>query len=91
MGSYASMHFGVRMTEQKDVHTFPPVPMVYETMPAQDLKWEYRVLSIDAREKELPDVAELNELGSVGWLLVSVVKAGEREPVRYYFVRQQNA
>jgi hypothetical protein len=89
MESYASMHFGLRMSEQRDVRMFPPVPMVYESMPAQALNWEYRVLSIDTREKELPGVAELNELGSAGWLLVSVVKASEREPVRYYFVRQQ--
>ena len=89
MESYASMHFGLRMSEQKDMHMFPPVPIVYESMPAQDLNWEYRVLSIDPREKALPDAAELNELGSAGWLLVSVVKASEREPVHYYFVRQQ--
>ena len=89
MNTSASMHFGLRMSEQKDVRMFPPVPMVYESMPAQYLNWEYRVLSIDTREKALPDAAELNELGSAGWLLVSVVKAGEREPVHYYFVRQQ--
>ena len=89
MNSHASMHFGLRMSEQKDIRTFPPVPMVYEAMPAQDLNWEYRVLSIDTREKSLPGVVELNELGSAGWLLVSVVKVSEREPVHYYFVRQR--
>jgi len=89
MDRNASMHFGLRMSEQKDVRMFPPVPMVYESMPAQDLNWEYRVLSVDPREKALPDATALNELGSAGWLLVSVVKASEREPVHYYFVRQQ--
>ena len=89
MDTYASMYFGVRMSEQKDVRVFPPVPMVYEQVPAQTVTWEYRVLSVDTRENPLPGVAELNDLGSAGWLLVSVVKTGEREPVLYYFVRQQ--
>ena len=77
------------MSEQKDMRIFPPVPIVYDQVPAQALTWEYRVLSIDTREKQLPGVAELNELGSAGWLLVSVVNTSEREPVHYYFVRQQ--
>ncbi len=89
MHSHASMYFGVRMSEQKDMRMFPPVPIVYEQVPEQAVTWEYRVLSIDTREKQLPGLAELNELGSAGWLLVSVVKASEREPVHYYFVRQQ--
>ena len=89
MNSHASMYFGIGMSEQKDIRMFPPVPMVYEQIPAQAVTWEYRVLSIDTREKQLPGLAELNELGSAGWLLVSVVKASEREPVHYYFVRQQ--
>jgi hypothetical protein len=89
MNTHASMYFGIRMSEQKDVRTFPPVPMVYEQVPAQAPTWEYRVLSIDTREEPLPGIAKLNELGSAGWLLVSVVKTGEREPVHYYFVRQQ--
>jgi hypothetical protein len=89
MNSHASMYFGIRMSEQKDMRMFPPVPMVYEQVPVQAVTWEYRVLSIDTREKQLPGVAELNELGSAGWLLVSIVKASEREPVHYYFVRQQ--
>ncbi len=89
MNSHASMYFGVRMSEQKDMRIFPPVPIVYDQAPAQALTWEYRVLSIDTGEKQLPGVAELNELGSAGWLLVSVVKTSEQEPVHYYFVRQQ--
>ncbi len=71
MDSYASMYFGLHMSEQKDVRMFPPVPMVYETMPAEPLQWEYHVLVVDPREGMLPDTETLNELGSAGWLLVA--------------------
>ena len=63
------------LAEQKDVHAFPPVPMVYESVPAAPLKWEYHVLSIDLREYDLPSVDELNELGEQGWVLVSVLSS----------------
>jgi len=62
------------MSEQKDAHVFPPVPMVYEHVPAEPLKWEYHVLSVDLREYDLPTVDELNELGEQGWLLVAVLQ-----------------
>jgi hypothetical protein len=62
------------MAEQKDAHSFPPVPMVYEEAPAVPWKWEYHVLSIDLREYDLPSIDELNELGSQGWLLVGVLQ-----------------
>ena len=86
--TWTTKYIGILTSEQRDVRMFPPVPMVYETMPAQNLNWEYRVLSIDPREKDLPGTAELNELGNAGWLLVGVLNAGEREIV-YYFVRQK--
>ncbi|HLX58206.1 MAG TPA: hypothetical protein VKR83_14390 [Ktedonobacteraceae bacterium] len=86
-----SMYFGIPMSEQKDARMFPPVPMVYETLPQQPLNWEYHVLSIDPRETALPDTAELNELGNAGWLLVGVAREGERGKVYYYFVRQKRA
>ncbi len=63
------------LAEQKDAHTFPPVPMVYESVPAVPLKWEYHVLSFDLREYDLPSVDELNELGQQGWVLVSVLSS----------------
>ena len=63
------------LAEQKDAHTFPPIPMVYESVPAAPLKWEYHVLSIDLREYDLPTVEELNELGQQGWVLVSVLSS----------------
>lgn len=78
------------ISEQKDVHVFPPVPMVYEHVPAEPLNWEYRVLSIDLRESGLPSADELNELGGRGWLLVGVLNTDQRF-AHYYFVRQKQA
>lgn len=73
---YRSVPFldGKILSEQKESHIFPPVPMVYEHVPAEPLRWEYRVLSIDLREYDVPSVDELNELGEEGWLLVSVLQ-----------------
>lgn len=64
-----SMYFGVRMSEQKDVRMFPPVPMVYERVPDVPMQWEYHVLTVDLREAALPSTEDLNELGNAGWLL----------------------
>jgi hypothetical protein len=71
-----SLYFGVRMSEQKDIRMFPPVPMVYEQVPAEPQQWEYKVLTVDTREEDLPGVEDLNELGNVGWLLVGSVRGG---------------
>lgn len=79
---------------QNDVQPSLHVPMVYESVPASPLHWEYRVLSVDTREEALPDEAYLNELGSQGWLLVSVLKQSLAETgsrIHYYFVRQKEA
>lgn len=78
-------------SDQKDTHAFLPVPMVYETVAAEPLRWEYRVLTIDLREMNAPDESELNELGKQGWLLVSVLATGNNTIVNYYFARQQQA
>jgi hypothetical protein len=103
MDTYASMYFGIRMSEQKDVRMFPPVPMVYEQVPD--------VLIVDLREAALPSAEDLNELGNAGWLLagstsmrtetsfnpfdemgnVGRLRDGERQKVYYYFVRQKRA
>ena len=71
-----SLYFGMRMSEQKDVRIFPPVPMVYEQVPVEPQQWEYKVLVVDPREEELPGVEDLNELGNAGWLLVGSVRGG---------------
>ena len=76
MNTSASLYFGKRMSEQKDVRIFPPVPMVYEQVPAAPQQWEYKVLIVDPRERELLDAEDLNELGSAGWLLVGSVRTG---------------
>ena len=64
------------MSEQKDMRSFPPVPMVYEQVPVAAQQWEYKVLIVDPREKELLDSEDLNELGDAGWLLVGSVRGG---------------
>ena len=51
------------------------VPMVYESVPNEPIRWEYHILIRDTREYDAPTVEELNELGSQGWLLVSVLQS----------------
>jgi len=80
------------MSEQPDVRRALPLPMVYEDVPVEPARWEYHVLSVDAREEGLPDAAQLNELGRDGWLLVGVLDqgaTGKSSLVYYYFVRQR--
>lgn len=77
---------------QNDVQSALHVPMVYESIAASPQHWEYRVLSVDTREEELPDEARLSEMGTQGWLLVSVLEPHQSEArgrVYYYFVRQK--
>ncbi len=77
---------------QNDVQPALHVPMVYENIAASPSRWEYRVLSVDTREEELPDEARLGELGAEGWLLVGVLEPHQsefRSRVYYYFVRQR--
>ena len=72
--------------------TSMPLPIVYENVPVEPVRWEYHVLTIDTREEALPDAALLNELGNEGWLFVGVLdeKTNERTVlVHYYFVRQK--
>jgi hypothetical protein len=80
------------MSGQTDVRSAMPLPIVYENVPVEPTRWEYRVVTIDVREEDLPDAARLNELGDEGWLLVGMVdqKSNERSgPVHFYFVRQK--
>lgn len=73
MALMMTFHTGNHLSEQKDVHSSIHVPMVYERVPVEPVRWEYRVLTVDAREEDLPDAARLNELGAEGWLLVGVL------------------
>lgn len=78
---------------QNDVQPTLHVPIVYEHVPASAPRWEYRILSVDAREEDLPGAAALDELGAQGWMLVSVLEQPRSERgslVHYYFVRQKS-
>lgn len=85
-------HFGDHLSDQKDVRFAVPIPMVYENVQHEPVRWEYRVLSVDAREEDLPSTEQLNELGNQGWLLVGILDqgaTGRSSLVQYYFVRQR--
>jgi hypothetical protein len=87
-----SLYTNNLLSEQPDVRRPLSVPMVYERVPMEPAYWEYHVLTIDAREEALPDVARLNELGREGWLMVRVLDqgaTGRSSLVHYYFVRQR--
>jgi len=69
-----------------------PLPIVYESVPAVPTSWEYRVLTINTRERALPDATHLNEYGQEGWLLAEMLDErthGDGAFVHYYFVRQK--
>jgi len=86
-----SIHKAIRSAEQPDVRRAMSVPIVYERVPVEPANWEYHVLTVDAREEGLPDVAHLNELGRQGWLMVGTVDqgaTGRSSQIHYYFVRQ---
>ena len=85
-----SFHTRKSLSDKPDIRPALPVPMVYESVPVDPLRWEYRVLNVDTREESLPDVAMLNELGDQGWLLVGVLNTGDSRHIQYYFVRQRN-
>ena len=79
---------------QNDVRPALHVPMVYESIAANPPRWDYRVVSVDPREEELPDEARLSQLGAEGWLLVGVLeprRGAASSRVHYYFVRQKEA
>ncbi len=85
-----SLSFHSHLSGQPDIHAPLHIPMVYESVPVTPVRWEYLVLAVNTREEELPDVAQLNDLGARGWLLVGMLeqKSGrESGPVYYYFVR----
>ncbi len=93
LASTMSFRAGNGLSEQRDIPASVHVPMVYEQVPVEPVRWEYRVLTVDTREEDLPDAVQLNELGAQGWLLVGVLdqKVSERgSKVHYYFVRQRS-
>jgi hypothetical protein len=88
----------VTVSHKKRIHNleqnsigFTPKIMVYEDTPLEPMRWEYHILTIDTKEKALPDAERLNELGREGWLLNGVLNqgtTGDVSLVHYYFVRQ---
>jgi hypothetical protein len=86
-----SLHKAIHSSDQPDVRHAMSVPIVYERVPVEPASWEYHVLTVDAREEDLPDVAQFNELGRQGWLMVGAVDqgaTGRSSLIHYYFVRQ---
>ncbi len=73
-----SFRTGKGFSEQRDVPASLHVPMVYEQVTVEPVRWEYRVLTVDLREEDLPDAVQLNELGAQGWLLVGILNEGAK-------------
>ena len=68
-----------------------PLPMVYESVARERVRWEYTVISIAPAEEAPLTEARLAELGAEGWLLAGVHEAPVSQSSRrvfYYFVRQ---
>ena len=88
-----SFRSGLGYSDQRENPGNLHVPMVYEQVSTEPVKWEYHVLTVDPREGDLPESVQLNELGTQGWLLVGVVdqgKTGRSSLLLYYFVRQRS-
>ena len=66
-------HIGNGLSDQGNVPGSLHVPMVYEQMPLEPVRWEYHVMVVDTREMDVPDTTRLNELGAQGWLLVGIL------------------
>ena len=68
-----SFRMGNGLLEQGNTPGSLHVPMVYEQVPVEPVRWEYHVMIVDTREIDVPDSTQLDELGTQGWLLVGVV------------------
>ena len=68
-----SFRMGNGSIEQGNTPGSVHVPMVYEQLPVEPVHWEYHVMIVDTREMDVPDTAQLNELGTLGWLLVEIL------------------
>ena len=80
------------MSGQTDNQPTLHMPMVYENVPVEQPKWDYQVITVDAREEGLLPAERLNALGTEGWLLVGMLDqgaTGHGSQVHYYFVRQR--
>jgi len=68
-----SFRMGNGFLEQGNTPGSLHVPMVYEQVQQEPVHWEYHVMIVDTREMDVPDTAQLNELGAQGWLLVGIL------------------
>jgi hypothetical protein len=68
-----SFRMGNGFLEQGNAPGSLHVPMVYEQFPIKPVHWEYHVMTVETREIDVPDTAQLNELGAQGWLLVGIL------------------
>ncbi len=73
-----SFRMGNGLQNHGDVPGSLHVPMVYEHVPVEPVRWEYHVMIVDTREMDAPDAAQLNELGAQGWLLVGTLNQGTK-------------
>ena len=68
-----SFRTGNGLADQGNVPGNLHVPMVYEQLPVDPVHWEYYVMTVDTGEMDVPDAAQMNELGTQGWLLVGIL------------------
>jgi hypothetical protein len=82
---------GLQMNDKQDDRPRVYVPTVYEQIDAQPPRWEYHVLTLDAREAALPDADTLNTLGKEGWIMTGLLDermSGNGGLIHFYFMRQ---
>ncbi|MBV9689090.1 MAG: hypothetical protein JO202_05195 [Ktedonobacteraceae bacterium] len=85
---FAGSVFSQRM-EKPEGRLAVHIPMVYEKVTPEPMRWEYYVLAIDTYKQSLVDAERLNKLGREGWILAGILDEKERGSlVHYYFVRQ---
>ncbi len=83
--------FRIQSSSTPEVRSSAFVPMVYEQVKREPVRWEYHVLTIDLREEAAVGAERLNALGTEGWILAGVLdeRKGENgQRIHYYFMRQ---
>ena len=68
----------------------PPVPIIYENVPAEPTRWEYRCLIIDPLREDVPREEELSKLGAEGWALAGVLdqsRSASQPFIYFYLIR----
>ena len=52
-----SFRMGNGLPEQGNIPGSLHVPMVYEQLPVEPVRWEYHVMIVDTREMDVPDTS----------------------------------